>query len=608
MSGDDKLRKLIEAVKSDGEADLRSETVYSFEEVVEAAKSMAKRVILPDGTVLDGNPDGDEPEIMVDRHPIENLPGREQIEIFRHRRDHEGAERLVTEQPFIVANDPRTEDEKAIDRLKAFMRNAGHRSTLDEGFTAEQMAIAGQQLADELNAAEEKRSEVWPGNIKPGDPVRMTKIGSPDDPLGLKRYAVPREDKRLSHLKPEYRDLADDEQVDVSFKKDDGDSWTVSSPALVKDRHLSTNELPLNVRQAMANASGKPQMVRVITVPEARIEMFETAMTMWQTDMFPGHPDYSPKAMQWVAETLADADLYWVSPEMCTLLAHAAPIMPPTTLTADLMPSECGAVFFADALEGQDAQDPDNRVFVSAIVWGPCQFDVVNNVREDGAIGPPPPDVMTSTPSHVVTGTQTDEEFIEAHGLTPVQATDDNRVVFGATDTDSGENYRFIGNGISISTWRKWEKWVPLGRTDWPMGFDTEGEFAPPGFTPVQLQSIIEDRRWAAAFAILSQQTNISHTRVVDTDRHAAKRLRRRKLTPPKVRLVDIHKPKHPTTPGGTREVEWTKRWLVRGHWRQQAFGPGRKQRRPVYIQPHIKGPEDKPLEVSPEVVKVWRR
>jgi len=506
------------------------------------------------------------------------------------------------------------EDRDAIERLKAFMRNPSTES-MAEGFSPEVMAIAGQEIVDELNAAEELadtvKREVWPGTIKPGDPVRMTKIGSPDDPLGLKRYAVPREDKRLSHLKPEYRNLADDEQVDVSFRKDDEGGWKVRSEALVGDQHLRTHELPLNVQQAMANASGKPQMVRVITVPEARIEMFETAMAMWQKEMFPSHPDYSPKAMQWVAETLAEADLYWVSAEMCTLLAHAAPIMPPTTLTADLMPSESGVVFFAEALEGQDAQDPDNRVFVSAIVWGPCQFDVINNMRDElgtAVFGPPPPDVMSSTPSHVVTGTQTDEEFIEAHGLTPVEATDDNRVVFGATDTDSGANYRFIGNGISISTWRKWERWVPLGRTDWPMGFDTEGEFAPPGFTPVQLQSIIEDRRWAAAFAILSQQTNISHTRVVDTDRHAAKRLRRRKLTPPKVRLVDIHKPKHPTAPGGTREVEWTKRWLVRGHWRQQAYGPKRQLRRPVYIQPFIKGPEDKPLEVSPEVVKVWRR
>lgn len=35
-----------------------------------------------------------------------------------------------------------------------------------------------------------------------------------------------------------------------------------------------------------------------------------------------------------------------------------------------------------------------------------------------------------------------------------------------------------------------------------------------------------------------------------------------------------------------------TTRFMVRGHWRQQPFGEGRKQRRPAFIKPHWKGPE----------------
>ena len=37
-------------------------------------------------------------------------------------------------------------------------------------------------------------------------------------------------------------------------------------------------------------------------------------------------------------------------------------------------------------------------------------------------------------------------------------------------------------------------------------------------------------------------------------------------------------------------------RWVVRGHWRNQPWGPGRELRRPVYILPHIKGPDGAPL------------
>lgn len=47
------------------------------------------------------------------------------------------------------------------------------------------------------------------------------------------------------------------------------------------------------------------------------------------------------------------------------------------------------------------------------------------------------------------------------------------------------------------------------------------------------------------------------------------------------------------------------KRWWVAGHWRQQACGPKRALRKPVWISPHLKG--DPQAEVS-ERVNVWRR
>jgi hypothetical protein len=47
------------------------------------------------------------------------------------------------------------------------------------------------------------------------------------------------------------------------------------------------------------------------------------------------------------------------------------------------------------------------------------------------------------------------------------------------------------------------------------------------------------------------------------------------------------------------------KRWWVAGHWRQQACGPKRALRKPVWISMHLKG--DSEAEVS-ERVNVWRR
>lgn len=56
---------------------------------------------------------------------------------------------------------------------------------------------------------------------------------------------------------------------------------------------------------------------------------------------------------------------------------------------------------------------------------------------------------------------------------------------------------------------------------------------------------------------------------------------------------------------GGTRGVA-TSRWWVRGHWRQQPYGPGRALRRPVFIEPHTAGAADAPV-VERRRVERWR-
>lgn len=55
------------------------------------------------------------------------------------------------------------------------------------------------------------------------------------------------------------------------------------------------------------------------------------------------------------------------------------------------------------------------------------------------------------------------------------------------------------------------------------------------------------------------------------------------------------------------RRWQLTHRILVSGHWRQQPCGPGRADRRPIFVPPHIKGPPGAPLVVKPRV-KVWSR
>lgn len=42
--------------------------------------------------------------------------------------------------------------------------------------------------------------------------------------------------------------------------------------------------------------------------------------------------------------------------------------------------------------------------------------------------------------------------------------------------------------------------------------------------------------------------------------------------------------------------IEWSRRWIVRPHWRSQRVGPALSLTRPTFIGSHVKGPVDKPL------------
>ena len=53
---------------------------------------------------------------------------------------------------------------------------------------------------------------------------------------------------------------------------------------------------------------------------------------------------------------------------------------------------------------------------------------------------------------------------------------------------------------------------------------------------------------------------------------------------------------------GGGRRGKATSRWWVRGHWRQQAWGKGRKLRKPVWIAPHTAGAADAEPDDRPSV------
>ena len=69
------------------------------------------------------------------------------------------------------------------------------------------------------------------------------------------------------------------------------------------------------------------------------------------------------------------------------------------------------------------------------------------------------------------------------------------------------------------------------------------------------------------------------------------------------IRVVQLRKNEYPARGHGETEVEWSCRWAVSGHWRNQACGPKHGDRQLRYIMPFVKGPSDKPFREAPKKV-----
>ena len=111
-----------------------------------------------------------------------------------------------------------------------------------------------------------------------------------------------------------------------------------------------------------------------------------------------------------------------------------------------------------------------------------------------------------------------------------------------------------------------------------------------------------------AAVAWLNQKILVEET--VHIERHRRKDFVRITKREPSLRVVHLRKMDYPqrehTTDG--KKIEWSCHWVVSGHWRNVACGPGFSDRRLTYIHAFPKGDPSKPLKVhGPTVYEVSR-
>jgi hypothetical protein len=286
---------------------------------------------------------------------------------------------------------------------------------------------------------------------------------------------------------------------------------------------------------------------------------------------------------RYIRRNLQTAQLWWVEPETCDLLAESAPTLPDDALLdfADL-PSMSGFAVFAHDLEGIDA-DPkwsalDHKVRVSAIMWGPATVPGGERGRLVDAIS------IGSFSRSVLQDGLDQAEMMRAGPTLALLSNDDHLM--------DGQSIALHGD---LFCW--------LGRSDWMPGLGPNTVHpGDPDLHPHTQASKAEDRR------LLGTLWQLAKTPIVGVDTHhpprAVARRAQREGQDPTVRVLRLGGEAQPRTAGTPSGREWQHSWVVSPHWRWQAHGPGRAQRKLILVGPYRKGPADKPL-LGGE--RVWR-
>jgi hypothetical protein len=250
---------------------------------------------------------------------------------------------------------------------------------------------------------------------------------------------------------------------------------------------------------------------------------------------------------------LRHAELFFVSREMGALAAAAAPTLPRFGLNIDDLPSPVGWIFFEDSpllIPHGTPPEPQVDYEITAVLW-------------------------ICHPRGLVFYFYTDRDRRLSDSLAA-----------GVSDTGEVETLRSVEPRITT---------IP-GRclySGWKA--ENENEHA------AQLNLPIRTLR----SAWLLMQQPLAEISEAIPERHARKRLRRAGHEAAVVRVIELRRPTRDadTDPSGR---EYHHQWIVRGHWRQQWY-PARQVHRPVWIAPHVKGPEGAPL-LGGEKVHAWVR
>jgi hypothetical protein len=143
---------------------------------------------------------------------------------------------------------------------------------------------------------------------------------------------------------------------------------------------------------------------------------------------------------------------------------------------------------------------------------------------------------------------------------------------------------------------------MPIGFCEWFFGESVVGRGNPENQADI---AQTQDRRYLLTLWLLSSQPGIAESSDAPLNRQVVRRSQRANVQP-RVRITYLRPTPAPI--GRTSDPTFRHRWIVSGHWRQQAWGPKQSLRKPIWIAPHLKGPDGAPVLRNDNKVKAWVR
>lgn len=247
-------------------------------------------------------------------------------------------------------------------------------------------------------------------------------------------------------------------------------------------------------------------------------------------------------------ERLATADLFYVSPGMVQLAQAAAASLPSFTIQPEDLPSRSGLIVFGADIQGgirvqKEPGGPGEESCTRALLWNYWpQSAEMQGLYVTGYMDR---DIMLE-------GAIADGELEQAANIRR-----EPRLVLVA---DAGFT-------------------IPFGDKGWQ---ELPEQSAVTDLLPILL----------AVWLLMRQP--LARTTDIEPDRATRKRLRRAGQESKPVRVIELRRAPSSSSQGDG-ESNYHHQWIVKGHWRQHWY-PKREVHRPVWIAPHIKGPEGAPL------------